>query len=75
MKNMKKSWIRFIAFLLVFALPIISIGAVVFLAPSRFDETFLGEFEKKVDRLYEAEEAYKKLLINDMGRCRRPDKK
>ena len=55
MKNMKKSWIRFIAFLLVFALPIISIGAVVFLAPSRFDETFLGEFENKVDRLYETE--------------------
>ena len=55
MKNMKKSWIRFIAFWLVFALPIISIGAVVFLAPSRFDETFLGEFENKVDRLYETE--------------------
>ena len=55
MKNMKKSWIRFIAFLLVFALPIISIGALVFLAPSRFDETFLGEFENKVDRLYETE--------------------
>lgn len=55
MKNMKKSWIRFIAFLLVFALPVISIGAVVFVAPSRFDETFLGEFENKVDRLYETE--------------------
>ena len=53
--NMKKSWIRFIAFFLVFALPIITIGSVVFLAPSRFDETFLGEFEKKVDRLYETE--------------------
>ena len=55
MKNMKKSWLRFIAFLLVFALPIITIGSVVFLAPSRFDETFLGEFENKVDRLYETE--------------------
>ena len=52
---MKKSWLRFIAFLLVFALPIIAVGSVVFLAPSRFDETFLGEFEKKVDRLYETE--------------------
>ena len=55
MKNMTKAWIRFIAFLLVFALPIITVGAVVFVAPSRFDETFLGEFEKKVDRLYETE--------------------
>ena len=53
--NMKVAWIRFIAFLLVFALPIIAVGSVVFLAPSRFDETFLGEFEKKVDRLYETE--------------------
>jgi len=53
--TMKKSWIRFIAFLLVFALPIITVGTVVFAAPSRFDETFLGEFEKKVDRLYETE--------------------
>lgn len=50
---MKKSWIRFIAFFLVFALPIIAVGSIVFLAPSRFDETFLGEFENKVDRLYE----------------------
>ena len=52
---MKKSWIRFIAFFLVFALLIIAVGSVVFLAPSRFDETFLGEFENKVDRLYETE--------------------
>ena len=52
---MKKSWIRFIAFLLAFALPVIAVSAVAFLTPSRFDETFLGEFEKKVDRLYEAE--------------------
>ena len=53
--NMKKSWIRFVAFFLVFALPIVAIGSVVFLMPSRFDETFLGEFENKVDRLYETE--------------------
>ncbi len=52
---MKKSWIRFIAFLLAFALPITALSAIVFIAPSRFDETFLGEFEKKVDRLYETE--------------------
>ena len=41
---------------------------------------YLEKLEKimpaeKIYRLYEAEEAYKKLLINDMGRCRRPDKK
>ena len=52
---MKKSWLRFIAFFLVFALPIVAIGSVAFIAPSRFDETFLGEFENKVDRLYETE--------------------
>lgn len=52
---MKKSWIRFIAFLLAFALPVLAVSSIVFLAPSRFDETFLGEFEKKVDRLYETE--------------------
>ena len=55
MKNMTKAWIRFIAFFLAFALPIIAVGSVVFLTPSRFDETFLGEFENKVDRLYETE--------------------
>ena len=53
--SMKKSWIRFLAFLLVFALPIITVGAVVFAAPARFDESFLGEFEHKVDRLYKTE--------------------
>ena len=52
---MKKSWIRFIAFLLAFALPVLAVSAVVFATPSCFDETFLGEFEKKVDRLYETE--------------------
>ncbi|MBE6665629.1 MAG: hypothetical protein E7603_05350 [Ruminococcaceae bacterium] len=52
---MKKSWIRFIAFLLAFALPVFAVSTVVFLTPSRFEETFLGEFEKKVDRLYETE--------------------
>ncbi len=52
---MTKSWIRFIAFLLAFALPVLAVASVVFIAPSRFDETFLGEFEKKVDRLYETE--------------------
>ena len=53
--NMKKSWIRFIAFLLAFALPVLAVSSIVFVAPSRFDETFLGEFEKKVDRLYNTE--------------------
>ena len=52
---MKKSWIRFIAFFLIFALPIAAVSSIAFIAPSRFDETFLGEFENKVDRLYETE--------------------
>ena len=30
---------------------------------------------KKIYKLYEAEEAYKKLLISDMGRCKRVEKK
>lgn len=41
---------------------------------------YLEELEKimpakKIYKLYEAEEAYKKLLISDMGRCRRVEKK
>ncbi len=41
---------------------------------------YLEELEKilpaeKIYKLYEAEEAYKKLLINDMGKCRRVEKK
>lgn len=52
---MKKSWIRFIAFLLIFALPIVAVGAVAFLIPARFEESFLGEFDDKVERLYETE--------------------
>lgn len=30
---------------------------------------------EKIYKLYEAEEAYKKLLISDMGRCKRVEKK
>ena len=52
---MKKSWIRFLAFLLIFALPIVAIGTVVFALPAQFEETFLGEFDRKVERLYAAE--------------------
>ncbi len=52
---MKKSWIRFIAFLLIFALPILSVGVVAFATPARFESSFLGEFDDKVDRLYETE--------------------
>ena len=41
---------------------------------------YLEKLEKimsaeKIYKLYEAEEAYKKLLINDMGRCRHGEKK
>ena len=52
---MKKSWIRFLAFLLIFALPIVAIGTVVFALPAQFEETFLGEFDRKVERLYATE--------------------
>ena len=52
---MKKSWIRFVAFLLIFALPIVAIGAVAFCIPARFEESFLGEFDDKVERLYQTE--------------------
>ena len=52
---MKKSWIRFVAFLLIFALPIAMIGAAAFCIPARFEESFLGEFDDKVERLYQTE--------------------
>lgn len=52
---MKKSWLRFIAFLLIFALPIVAVGAVAFAFPAEFSESYVGEFANKVDRLYETE--------------------
>lgn len=52
---MKKAWIRFLAFLLIFALPIVAVGAVVFCLPARFEKSFLGEFDDKVERLYQTE--------------------
>ncbi len=53
---MKKSWIRLIAFVLVFALPIVAVIGVAFATPARFEDSFLGEFDDKVQRLYETEE-------------------
>ena len=53
---MKRSWIRFIACLLLLALPFAAIGAVGFLLPAQFEKTFLGEFHKRVEELYTAEE-------------------
>ncbi len=52
---MKKSWLRFFAFLLIFALPVVAIGTVVFVLPAQFEESFLGEFDNKVERLYQTE--------------------
>ncbi len=53
---MKKSWIRFIALLLLLALPFAAVGAVGFLLPAQFEKTFLGEFHKRVEELYATEE-------------------
>ena len=52
---MKKSWLRFIAIVLLAALPAVLVGAVGFGIPDQFEKTFLGEFDDKVERLYEAE--------------------
>lgn len=52
---MKKSWIRFLAFLLIFALPFVAVGAAAFALPSEFSESYVGEFGNKVDRLYKEE--------------------
>ncbi len=52
---MKKSFLRFIAVLLLAALPAVLVGAVGFGIPDQFEKTFLGEFDNKVERLYETE--------------------
>lgn len=52
---MKKSWIRFIACMLLLALPFAAMGAVGFLLPAQFEKTFLGEFSNRVEELYETE--------------------
>ena len=52
---MKKSWIRFIACMLLLALPFAALGAVGFLLPAQFEKTFLGEFDNRVEELYATE--------------------
>ena len=52
---MKQSWMRLIALILLVALPVVLAGAAGFLIPAQFDKTFLGEFDDKVERLYETE--------------------
>ncbi len=52
---MKKSWLRFTAVMLLSVLPLLFvIGAGCFL-PDQFENTFLGEFDDKVERLYQTE--------------------
>ena len=52
---MKKSWLRFIAMMLLAALPVVLVGALGFGISDQFEKTFLGEFDDKVERLYETE--------------------
>ena len=52
---MKKSWLRFIAIVLLAALPAVLLGVIGFGIPDQFEKTFLGEFDNKVERLYETE--------------------
>lgn len=52
---MKKSWLRFIAIMLLTVLPVVLAGAVGFGIPDQFEKTFLGEFDDKIERLYETE--------------------
>ena len=52
---MKKSFLRFLAVLLLAALPVVFVGALGFAITDQFEKTFLGEFDNKVERLYAAE--------------------
>ncbi len=52
---MKRSWLRFFAVMLLAALPILIVGTAGFAVPDQFEHTFLGEFDDKVERLYETE--------------------
>ncbi len=49
---MKKAWICFICLLLCVLIPFGTVAAIGFGLPSQFGNTFLGELENKVDRLY-----------------------
>ncbi len=52
---MKQSFLRFVAVLLLAALPLLLVAAAGFGLPDVFENTFLGEFDNKVERLYETE--------------------
>ncbi len=52
---MKNAWLRFVAVILLAALPVFLIMGAGFFLPDTFEKTFLGEFDNKVDRLYETE--------------------
>ncbi len=58
----------------------VEVARIQMLKIAQLRADYLERLEKimsaeKIYKLYEAEEAYKKLLINDMGRCRRGEKK
>ena len=49
---MKKAWITFICLFLCVLIPFGTVAAIGFGLPSQFGNTFLGELENKIDRLY-----------------------
>jgi hypothetical protein len=58
----------------------VEVARIQMLKIAQLRADYLEKLEKimpaeKIYKLYEAEEAYKKLLISDMSRCRRIDKK
>ncbi len=52
---MKQSWLRFFAVVLLAVLPLLFVIAAGAFLPDQFAKTFLGEFDNKVERLYETE--------------------
>lgn len=53
---MKKSWIRFICILLLILLPVGTVLGAGFFTPAQYENTFLGEFDDKVERLRSIDE-------------------
>lgn len=52
---MKQSWVRFLLIVLLLILPLAATAASGFLTPAQFENTFLGEFDDKVERLKQTE--------------------
>ncbi len=52
---MKKSWLRFFVIVLLTVFPVMLVCVLGFAIPDQFEKTFLGEFDNKVERLYETE--------------------